>query len=290
MLDTIASVEGLLSKPEKEKPSGEKEKPSARWVTFTGICTFILYVFGYLTLRFHLNSFGVDTDLAVLDERYLFAGAQFLVYFATSLPVAIPIILFGHWVLWKLRIDRWPNGVILAGIVVSVVLIQFIIRKCLVFTNLLLREDGLPQPGWMQALLLDGNGARQFLYFTGLVVAIGVLASALWQAVGVGGESVRVSGAALALLIAIQFLMLPVTFGVLIADKSVARVSTLDGKDKLKSNEQAWRIWEGKEGTTFFVVEWEGKTRKAKTLVTLDKKRIEATRISGYDPVLKLLY
>ena len=131
---------------DEEKPSGEKEKPATRWATFTGICSFVLYFFGYLTLRFHLNSFGVDTDLAVLDERYLFAGAQFLVYFATALPVAIPFFLLGHWILWKRRIERWPNRAIVAGIIGSFVMIQFVIRQCYFFTNLLLRDGGLPNP------------------------------------------------------------------------------------------------------------------------------------------------
>lgn len=289
VFEAVAKAEGALLAPDKDKPSGEKEKPSARWATFTGICTFTLYVFGYLTLRFHLNAFGIDTELSVLDERYLFAGAQFLVYFATSLPVAILFLLFVDWILRKLRIERWPNITISVGIAFSVMFIQGAVRQCLVFTNLLLR-DGLPEPGWMQSILLDGNGAIQFLYFTGLAVAVGVLASVLWRSVRSGGEFNRGLAAALAALIAIQFLMLPVTFGVLIANKSVARVNTLSGKETLRSNEQAWRIWEGKDGTTFFVIEWEGMTRKSRTLVTLDKKNIEATRISGYDSVLKLLY
>jgi hypothetical protein len=288
MFEAIANaMEGFVSSDD-DKSIGEKKKPEGRWALLTGIFTFTLYLFGYLTLRFHLNAFGVDTDLAVIDERYLFAGAQFLVYFAMSLPVVTPFFLLGHWVLRKSRIDRWPSRALIAGIIVSVTIIQLIVRQCLVFNNLLLRE-GLPQPGWMQAVLLDGNGAIQFLYFTGQVVTISLLASLLFQAASANLDSNRVLAATLALLIAIQFLMLPVGFGVLIANKSVARVTTLDGKEKLKPNEQAWRIWEGKQGTTFFVIEWDGGTRKSRTLVTLQNDNIETTKIEGYNPILKLL-
>ena len=34
------------------------------WATWSVIGTFILYVLGYLTIRFHLSVLGVGTDLA----------------------------------------------------------------------------------------------------------------------------------------------------------------------------------------------------------------------------------
>jgi hypothetical protein len=65
-----------------------------RWALLTAVGSFVLYLFGYLTLRFRLSTFGIATDLAVLDERYLFAGAQFLVYFLTAIPIVLlPLLL-----------------------------------------------------------------------------------------------------------------------------------------------------------------------------------------------------
>jgi hypothetical protein len=79
------------------KPDGESEKkpkPETRWALLTAVGSFVLYLFGYLTLRFRLSTFGIATDLAVLDERYLFAGAQFLVYFLTAIPIVLlPLLL-----------------------------------------------------------------------------------------------------------------------------------------------------------------------------------------------------
>jgi hypothetical protein len=63
------------------------------WTSFSALGSVALYVLGYLTLRFHLTALGVGTDLAVLDERYLFAGAKFLVYLVSSIPIVIFMLL-----------------------------------------------------------------------------------------------------------------------------------------------------------------------------------------------------
>lgn len=52
----------------------------AGWALLAGLGTFLLYLLGYLVLRPRLAVLGVDTGLSVLDQRYLFAGAQFLAY------------------------------------------------------------------------------------------------------------------------------------------------------------------------------------------------------------------
>ena len=56
------------------------------WTKYTVVGSFLLYVVGYLTLRFHLTAIGIGTDLAVLDERYLFTGARFFVYLVSAVP------------------------------------------------------------------------------------------------------------------------------------------------------------------------------------------------------------
>jgi hypothetical protein len=66
------------------KPSDElKEtvlKLAGNWASVTALGGFAVYFLGYLIVRFHLTVFGIGTDLSVVDERYLFAGAKFLVY------------------------------------------------------------------------------------------------------------------------------------------------------------------------------------------------------------------
>src|SRR5262245_17233443 len=43
--------------------------------------------------RRHLTALGIATDLAMLDEHYLFAGARVLVYLVASLPNVLLLVL-----------------------------------------------------------------------------------------------------------------------------------------------------------------------------------------------------
>jgi len=54
------------------------------WTAYAALGSVVLYLLGYLALRFHLTVLGIGTDLSVLDERYLFAGAKFLVYLVSA--------------------------------------------------------------------------------------------------------------------------------------------------------------------------------------------------------------
>src|SRR5215831_12986441 len=63
------------------------------WAAYIAMGSFGLYFLGYLSLRFHLTALGIATDLAVFDERYLFAGARFLVYLVASLPNVLLLVL-----------------------------------------------------------------------------------------------------------------------------------------------------------------------------------------------------
>src|SRR5262245_15924647 len=65
---------------------------ATRLAGYTALGSFLLYTFGYMSLRFHLSVMGITTDLDVLDERYFFHGAQFLVYLVPSLPSLILIL------------------------------------------------------------------------------------------------------------------------------------------------------------------------------------------------------
>ena len=155
------------------------------WASYAAFGTFLLYFLGYLTLRFHFFSFGIFSDLALLDERYLFAGARFLVYLLGTVPILVMIalpLLGLAWLLLKVpplrrasdRAWEWcseGNRLAGAGVVLAVVLIQFVMRQCFYFSNLLLREE-LPEPGWLHGVLLDATGGVQQLYFAGLVAGV----------------------------------------------------------------------------------------------------------------------
>src|SRR5215211_7850350 len=124
---------------------------SASWASYIALGSFFLYLLGYLAIRFHLTALGIGTDLAVLDERYLFAGAKFIVYLFSTIPLvllfAIPAVAVGGIIYLSYRrlTKRWPKvgnvgrklsqlwalwatpvSIAITGIVISVALIQIV--------------------------------------------------------------------------------------------------------------------------------------------------------------------
>lgn len=284
------------------------------WTAYTLIGSFALYLLGYLSLRFHLTFLGPGTDLAVLDERYFYTGAQFVVYLVTAVPVVLLLIMalaacvyMAYRVLpavarervWDVvrprgqQIATWcssPVRLSLVGIVFSVVMIQFVMRQPLLFSNLLVAKE-LPDPGWLRALLLSENEGLRSLYFAGLVTATAITAgiAVFVSSKDVKGGLDRFLRSLLTFLAAVQFLILPVNFAFLLTAKEFPKVANLGGKEALKVGQDAWLIWEGKDGVTYLLMETD-KGKRRRSLVTFPRKDIEKTQITGYGPVLRVLF
>jgi len=269
------------------------------WTRYTVVGTFLLYVLGYLTLRFHLTTIGIGTDLAVLDERYLFTGVRFVVYLVAAVPsvilVALPLVAVG-WLVSRLLSDgaregirAWvsqPTGLALFGIVFSVFVIQLFMRQCFAFSDLLLAHAPPGEPRWLVTLLLDDR--LMTLYFSFLVATCAVPLAILWTLRGLASSGTRPSYARglLAFLVAVQLLFLPVNYGVLIADKSLPRVAAL-GARPLAPGEEAWLAWEGKDGVTFLV---RTADRDHRALLTLPRSEVKQMEIVGFDKILPTLF
>jgi hypothetical protein len=269
------------------------------WTKYTVVGSFFLYVVGYLALRFHLTAIGIGTDLAVLDERYLFTGARFLVYLVSSVPnivlMALPVAVI-VWPLCKLlpgatraNARTWmmqPMRLAVFGIVFAVIMIQFVMRQCFVFSDLLLAPALPPEPAWLVKLLL--NDRFMPLYFSLIVAACAVplaILAALRQAESHGGSAVFAKGL-LAFLAAVQLLLLPINYGVLIVDKALPRVAAL-GDKSLGAGEEAWLVWEGKDGVTFL---FRNQGQKQRALITLPKPEVKRMEILGFDRILPRLF
>lgn len=282
---------------------GEKLKTLATgWTSYAALGSFLLYLLGYLTLRFHLTALGVGTDLAVLDERYLFAGAKFVVYLVSAVPIVVLVVLIVFGILYvpfrlmpesvRVRMRaRWtqirthPFRLTVAGIVVSVLVIQVVMRQCFFYSNLLLAPRLPADPGWLAHLMR--NDGLMSLFFTGLVAATVIPAAVAFGLSGGPdeGQSLKLLRALLIFLVAVQALLLPVNYGVLIADKSLARVSQV-GAEPVGEGRQAWLVWEGKDGVTYLVRKTEGNTRSLLTVPRADATKIE---ITGYDRIVPVL-
>jgi hypothetical protein len=270
----------------------------SEWATYSIIGSAALYLAGYLALRFHLTVLGIGTDLAVLDERYAFTGARFFVQVVSSIP---NVLLIGAllaalgWMLSRIApapmrgrllasILR-PSRLALIGIVLAMVSIQFAMRQCFLVSNLLLRPALPREPAWLVGLLLDEGKAS--LYFDGLVAAcvVSIVILAVLRKSSTPTDQAW-QRSLLAFLAGVQILFLPVNYGVLIVDQTLPRVASA-GDMPLVDGDEAWLVWEGKDGQTFLVGNREG-TRRA--LITLDRSDIKRTEIIGFDPILRTLF
>ncbi len=288
------------------KDIGAKVKEIAgSWTYYAALGSFTLYLMGYLSLRFHLTVIGIGTDMAILDERYLFAGAKFLVHFVTTIPslilliLALAILIYFPYRLLpegiraRLRISvvsllekvwAWcsvSNRLVLTGIFFAVLMIQLVMRQCFFFSNLLLAEH-LPEPAWLSSLFLDRSGLVE-IYFIGLVAATAVTAGIFLV---VRSREVKSSfshflSGLLVFLACVQILLLPVNYGIFIADKDVPVVSQDFGE-----GQEAWLVWEGKEGVTFLV----RSVKDGKRLVTLLRNDVKEIKILRYDSIFDVLF
>ena len=276
---------------------------TGKWTSFTAFGSFFVYLLGYLALRFQLSAYGVATNLDVWDERYLFAGSRFLVYLVSSVPNVLLIVIvvwFAAFLLSRVvpahlrgrisqRVQAWasqPNSVPLLGTLFAVALVQLVMRKCFVLGNLLFRQKPPPLE-WISGILLTADDYRS-LYFSGLVGGVLLTGALLLFATRAGSVTTPFSKALtglLVFLVAVQFLLLPVNYGILIASQQLPRVSELPGSEKLASGEQAWLVWETKEAMMYFTRGTDDK----RSLITLPKKDPKTT-IVGYDAIFRVLF
>jgi hypothetical protein len=264
---------------------------SGDWATYMVLGNVLLYVVGYLTLRFHLTAMGIATDLAVVDERYWFTGARFIVYLLAAVPsillLALPVaaVAWGAGKLFGIDVVLKPRAMVLLGIVFAIVMIQFVMRQCFYFSNLLLARNLPAQPAWLTTLLLDDQ--LMPLYFAGLVAASAIpLAILAWLRVDGHRTASPFLMNLLLLLSIVQILLLPINYGILIVDKSVPRVTAV-GKAPLATGEEAWLVWEGQNGVTYLV------RRQAdphRALVTMPRAEADRTEIVAFDRIFPTLF
>ncbi len=254
----------------------------ASWSVYAALGSFILYFLGYLVLRFQLSAWGVSTDLAVLDERYFFAGARFLVYLVSTvvstLFLASPILLvwwaLNQWARFRQWRQTWNYAMI--GVVFGVLFIQVVERKCFSFMNSLLLQRQLSGDEWLKAVLRDTSSNYEALFFAGLVAGV---AATGWLLVQSRLCQIRKPALEVLLifLLAVEFLLLPVNYGIIISTRELAKVTNF-------APAEAWLVWEGKDKTAFLVAD---KDRKLVAIPNAEVKRLE---ITGVDNIFQRLF
>lgn len=276
---------------------------AAKWTGYAAIGSFLLYVFGYLVLRFQLSVYGVATSVDAFDEKYLFAGCRFLVYLVSTIPSVLIIVLvliaIGYLPYRAMPADfksrvaagiaKWtadPMRMTLVGIVFAALFIQFVLRMCFALVNNILLAKSLPDL-WITKVLLAGEG-RLALYFSGLVAGSFVTGAILFfvqrreeAQTGLGRGLVWLLG----FLFAVEILFLPVNYGVLISSQSLPRVAEVTADTPPPDGSMSWLLWNSKDAMTYLVRD----PADRRMLVTVPAKDARV-RIMGYDNVICVLF
>lgn len=243
------------------------------WASVAGLATFLIYSVGYLTLRFHLAAIGVETDIGVLDQRYLFAGASFFIYTAVASPVAAALLAGLAWV-WRRVEARAAGRIPLIGTVAGLVLIQFGFVK--VFEVYRLFPDGkLPETGFITSILTGGDGWQK-IYFSGMLASAAALAWLWWRGrAGTAPQEWRFWNVTNLGVVLLLLVLLPVTYGTLIYSKSFAAAHGTAIPQK------AWLLWEGPEAFVFLVERCPQSGRTERRLLRLAKDQAKSLELGS---------
>jgi len=271
---------------------------AAKTSGITALGSVVIYLFGYLVLRFQLTAYGVVTDLDAFDEKYFFAGCRFLVFLCMALPsIALVLsVLLGLGALpWRLLprtrraqacealvvwFQRPLRGDVLAFLA-TLLFIQLCLRQCVLLADLLL-APALPR-AWISAVLLADESARG-LYFTALVAGVCACAGLFLLTLKPArpGPVARGLRWATAVGVAIEVLLLAVNFGVLVGTPSLPAV---EAPGEAGTDARAWLAWSSKESLVYLVCDGKG----GRTLVSLSRAEREV-RIVGIDQVFDSLF
>jgi hypothetical protein len=247
----------------------------------------LVYLCGYLSLRTQMTALGIPAEWSTFDQRYLFAGASFLIALAQVLLLLVDIAVRGAlalailgavaWLLLRRRARtillsgvKWQRHLAIAAAVASVAISLVAITRAeqwLLLQDLLFVTD---LEG--DALIIAAQGDEWhwiFLKYLAATVASGALILVTVRR----ATHTRLWAGAATLALAVQMLSLPMLFGVLTADSPRARI--------ILNGQRGWLMWED-GGTLIYLrdsapLEVERHAKSAEQVIT----------IAGYDRVLR---
>jgi hypothetical protein len=135
-------------------------------------------------------------------------------------------------------------------------------------------------------VLLTSNG-KLVLYFSGLVAGTLLTGAILLYVLHCETATTAASRFWLGVLIflfAVEFLLLPVNYGVLIATQQLPRVAEISGEATL-AEELGWLLWESKDAVIYFVRD----ANDQRMIVTVPRKDAKL-RIVAYDDIFCVLF
>lgn len=249
---------------EAPRPLDTLQDLGKAWAGTAALATVVVYALGYLSLRSHYTAFGIDVDLGVLDDRYLFAGARFLVFTLVNLAsLVVPLLLLA--VVWHtvrragappaLSAPSWLAGGLRLVLLGLLALASVTFAQVLLVNNLLLGQR-FPSRAWLADQLVcwlaTGPSAPYLvLTFKLLLLVTGLTIAWAWREERQPSPARRGLAILLWLLAALELVQLPIYHGIFFADTIVRRltgapagIGGLDG--------DVWLVYRGKENAMLF--------------------------------------
>ena len=312
----------MHSSSETRQPFGKKLLGLAKDGSIgSAAVVFLIYICGYLSLRFRLLLLGAAMDFGAFSERVFYAGAMFLIYTALTLSSVLLIVLLpalgirliSRW-LWFKRMRKSahdpglatndpglaerttsaisrmiraaPYECCLTTLVLGFAFVQFFLRKILSFQAILLHPSGLSGvfDFLVRACVLDKEA-----YYVLLLLAL-VLASGLFILLRKNMPNTLASKWLLRILffgICVQAAFIPIHHGGLVVAQSFSRLMRIKG-EALPAGKKAWLIWEGE---TFLSILLKDSTKAgvSRKMMITTKELAAPMESGGSDPLDSLL-
>lgn len=192
--------------------------------TLLGTASVIAYASGYLALRSRALVLGFDPPFKLVDEIYVFAGFRLLLTALILLLVIAPLLWLiarGGGALLDRLGDSWQMRAQWLALIGVAAMTFLLTLKLFSLSAVLFAADD--RSAFARALLGDG-GLRPLLLalLVGLLVLCGLWLRARWA----GGGRGSLEGA-LALVVGLQLVLLPVCHGAFYADRTVQQLGEL---------------------------------------------------------------
>jgi len=228
------------------------------------------YACGFLVVRARARALGADPGFVLVDQAYVFAGFRFVLVLLLSLLICVPLLLLLRWLAGRaVLLDPGPLFALETGAAVVVgALTIWVYLKTTGVSGVLLS----PTSNWVVGAVLGRNSYGALLALATTAAAAVLL---LWSRV----HFLRVGdldplGAALALIVVLLLVLLPIQHGVFQADRNVRR---LDGAPQGVSGltPPIWVVDRAADRVTLFGRGADGHAR----LVTLKAEQLDGVAV-----------
>jgi len=188
-----------------------------------GTASIVAYVYGYLTLRARAFSLGTEPAFKLVDEVYIFAGFRVLLITLIVLILSSPVILLFRWgAMWLAR--NMPPAFLQPSqwlLLAAVAIMTIMTLKILSVSGILLQEGPFRDSGLANAVLGGADSLRLLLIFA---IVLLLALSAFWLH-GRLAETRDSFEWILAIVVALQIIVLPIYHGAFFADRQVRVLS-----------------------------------------------------------------